>query len=35
MFSIEEKLMNLDPSDFEKMSDYFNEVTFLNAKLKN
>lgn len=34
MFSIEEKLMNLDPSDFGKMSDYFNEVTFLNAQLK-
>ena len=26
MFSIEEKLMNLDPFDFEK--DYFNEVNF-------
>ena len=34
MFSIEEKLMNLDPPNFEKMSDYFNEVTFLNAQLK-
>lgn len=34
MFSIEEKLMNLDPFDFGKMSDYFNEVTFLNAQLK-
>lgn len=34
MFRIEEKLINLDPFDFEKMFDYFNEVTFLNAQLK-
>ena len=33
-FSIEEKLVNLDPSYFETMTDYFNEVTFLNAQLK-
>ena len=33
-FTTEEKLLNLDPSYFEKMTDYFNEVTFLNAQLK-